>query len=66
MGKFYAQLDDSFDDFLATIKQKKMKKDELIKYILKLKSTLILAYNNDNGEIDDYFKIALTELDFKI
>ena len=36
MGKFYAQLDDSFDDFLSTIKQKKMKKDELIKYILKL------------------------------
>jgi len=69
MGKFYTHLDESFDDFLSQIKQKELKKElkeELIKHVLKLKSSLIIAYNSDNNDINDYFKVAFAEIDFKI
>ena len=63
MVNFHMQLDNKFDEVIIKLKQKE---NLTINDLINLKSFIISAYYNDNKLNNEYIKLSLNMIDFKI
>ena len=63
MGNFHIKIDDKFDEFIFQIKENK---PLTVNDLISLKSFIIDMYHNENNIDNNYIKLSLTMIDFKI
>ena len=63
MCNFHIKIDDKFDEFIIKIKENK---PITINDLISLKSFIIDVYHNDNTTDNNYIKLSLSMIDFKI
>jgi hypothetical protein len=63
MPNFHIKLDNKFDEFIAKLNEKKIL---TINDLIKLKSFIIDAYHDENKEDNEYIRLSLNLIDFKI
>ena len=62
MGNFSITLDNKFDELINKNENQRISLEDLID----LKTSLKIAYYNDNNDDNRFIKFSLTEIDFKI
>jgi hypothetical protein len=62
MGNFAIVLDNMFDEIMSKHKKNKV----LLEDLVNIKSCLKIAYYNDNKESNNFIRLYLNEIDFKI
>jgi hypothetical protein len=62
MGNFAVVLDNMFDEIISKHNKNKL----LLEDLINIKSDIKLAYYNDNKESNNFIRLYLKEIDFKI
>ena len=64
MGNFSITLDNKFDELIN--KNKNENQRISLEDLIELKASLKIAYYNDNNADNQFIKLSLSEIDFKI